>query len=178
MNQRTVEIITRLVLVLVVLLLGYWLYAVIREPIVKERRIKETRSKIIERLKYVREAESAYKELHGKYTGNWDSLINTVKYDSFTRVKTVGDPNDTTIQLSRDTTLVPIKEDLFAENYPIDSIQYSPNTGGKKFNLEADMITERGVNVNVFEAKDVRAIRGTKLKVGSLTKATTSGNWQ
>ncbi len=178
MNQRTVEIVTRLVLVLVVLLLGYWLYAVIREPIVKEQRIKETKNKVIKRLKHVRDAENAYKELHGKYTGNWDSLLYTVKHDSFTRIKTVGDPNDTTIQVSRDTSYVPIKDDLFAEDYPIDSIQYSPNTGGKKFNLEADMITERGVNVNVFEAKDVRPIKGTTLKVGSLTKATTSGNWQ
>jgi len=176
MKISTLDLVLRIVLVVAVVGLGFWLYRIIKDPIEAQNRAEKRKGIVIQRLKQVREAQFAYKDIHGKYADNWDSLMNTVKNGKFTLVKTIGDPNDTTIQVQRDTSYVPVADSLFA-NYTVDSLPYAPLTG-KKFKIDADVIDQRGVSVPVFEVKDVQEITpGKTLTLGSLSEANINGNW-
>lgn len=59
-------------------LAGY-LRASIKETIDFKNSIASTEEKVIEKLKVIREAQKVYLEQHGKYTSDWDSLINFIK---------------------------------------------------------------------------------------------------
>ena len=50
----------------------------IKFSIDEEARISNAEEKIINRLKMIREAQIAFQNVNGKYTDNWDSLINFV----------------------------------------------------------------------------------------------------
>lgn len=179
MKSNTVDLILKIGLFVVIAALGYWLYHIIREPIIAERIREIRKQRVIERMEYIRTSQFAYKDLNDRYAEDWDDLIQTVKNDSFSLVKTLGDPNDTTVQIRRDTTYVAIRDSLFPKNYPIDSIRFSPNTGGKEFLLEAGTITQRGVEVNVFQVTDPVPLREDfTLQLGSMSEAVYSGNWK
>lgn len=158
----------------------------------KERRYKH----VIQKLKDIRIAEMAYKAEYGKYTGDFDTLLNFIKTDSFTVVKAVGFVPDTLTEaralelglISRDTFRVAVGDSIFnttylgerAENVPfkIDSIPFIPFTGGQKFKLQAGIIEKNKVKISVFEALDVAAFdKNDAKKVGSMTDPSTAGNW-
>lgn len=176
MTSKAIENIAKIVLVLLVVIAGYWLFRIIQDPIVAKRRQQKRKDMVIERLQEARKAQKAYQEMKGHYTPHWDSLLYMLKKDTFTMVRTYGDPNDTTIDLERDTSYMPVRDSLLPPDLPADSIAYAPFTG-KRFEMGADTIRERGVDVHVFEIKDVKSIDGKTLKVGSLKEGTTSGNW-
>lgn len=178
MNIKTVQTAIAIALFIGVVIVGYILYRVVREPIIQERLRNQRKKEVVERLEMVRKAQFAYKDITGKYASNWDSLLNVIKTKKFTLVKTIGDPNDTTIQVRRDTQYVAIRDSIFPPNYPIDSLPIAPKSGGKKFKIDAGTIEQRGVNVQVFEVEDVKPIGDKTLKLGSLTDANTSGNWK
>ncbi len=176
MGNKVVEYITKVLLVVLAAIAIYSLYGVIKDPIMAKKKRLKRKKMVIERLEKGREAQKTFKDVNGRYAGSWDTLMHFVKRDTLPVVSTKGDPNDTTQQIQRDTVMVPVKKSLFP-NYPVDSIQYAPMTG-KKFKIDADKIKQRGVAVNVFEIKDVKPILEDKtLKVGSMQKAVTSGNW-
>lgn len=180
MNTATIERILKVFLFIVVIGLLYWLYVIIREPIIENRKSKIRKAAVVERMKLIRKSQNAYKARRGHFSGNWDSLLDVVKFDSFNLVKTTGDPNDTTIKTRRDTTYVAIKDSILPKQYPVDSLPYAPYSGGKKFKLDADVIKQRGVKVHIFRVKDVKPIgkSGKVLQLGSLKEAKYSGNWK
>ncbi|MDP2114571.1 MAG: hypothetical protein Q8K69_10995, partial [Bacteroidota bacterium] len=69
----------QIVLVAVAIILAYLLYTSVERPLDFEKAKKERYNATIERLKDIRKAEIAYKDIHGKFTGSWDTLINFVK---------------------------------------------------------------------------------------------------
>ncbi len=155
----------KIILLLVIVVLSYYLYQSIMEPI-RFNREKDKREKAaIERLKDIRKAEVAYKAKYGRYTGSFDTLIHFVKYDSFPIVRAIGSIPDSlwgeiteeeAIKrgiIIRDTTYVPILDSLFGRNFPIDSIRYVPYCDTAQFFLGASTIeTASKVKVQVFEA--------------------------
>ena len=177
MGNSVSEYITKFILIILAGASIYWLYVIIREPINERERRQKRKNMVIERLEKAREAQKAYKDKYGKYTPSWDTLMNFIKHDSLALVKTKGDPNtvDSLQDIERDTTYIPVEKDLFPD-YSADSIQYAPFTG-KRFKMNAGTITLRGVDVRVFEIKDVKPINNRTLKVGSMEKGITSGNW-
>ena len=72
----------QIVLSLAVIFLGYLVYESIMTPIRfnKEKNIRERAA--IARLIDIREAQKAFKDVHLRYTSDFDSLINFVKEDS------------------------------------------------------------------------------------------------
>ncbi len=70
--------ITQIVLAIVVVVLAYVLYDSIMTPV----RFDETRlareKAVIERISDIRSAQRGYKQVYGKYTGSFDTLINFV----------------------------------------------------------------------------------------------------
>lgn len=87
----------------------------------------------------------------------------------------------------RDTAMVPALDSLFRTQkalegrvYPFDpnTFTHSPVKKELPFLLKAGVVTSSGRNVPVFVAKDpAPLVPGDTLMVGSLEKATTSGNW-
>ena len=175
MGNQAFEITTKILLLLLAAVSVYFLINIIRDPILAMRQERERKQMVINRLEKVREAQKGYKDAHSKYTGTWDSLMHFVKRDSMQVIKTIGDPNDTTQQIRRDTSSVLVEKNLFPD-YPADSIQYAPNTG-KRFKMDAGKVKLRGVEVPVFEVKDRKKINDKILKIGSMKKGTTTGNW-
>lgn len=175
MGNRVYEIITKGLLLVVAAFAIIYLVNIIRDPILAMRKMRERKEMVIDRLEKARKLEKEYKNAHGKYVGSWDSLMHFAKHDSLKVIKTIGDPNDTTRRIRRDTSMVLAKKSLFPD-YPVDSIPYAPHTG-KHFKIDAGKVKLRGIKVPVFEIKDLRSMNGKVLKVGSMKKGTTTGNW-
>lgn len=68
-----------IVLFVISLALGYYLYDSIHSTIERNESIKATELLITEKLEVIREAEKVYLEQHGKYTASWDTLINFIQ---------------------------------------------------------------------------------------------------
>lgn len=70
--------ITQIVLAIVVVVLAYMLYDSLMTPVrFDETRIAREKA-VIERISDIRSAQRGYKQVHGKYTGSFDTLINFV----------------------------------------------------------------------------------------------------
>ncbi|MFZ5553858.1 MAG: hypothetical protein ACOZCO_12150 [Bacteroidota bacterium] len=92
---------------------------------------------------------------------------------------------------ARDTTYQSVMELLFTNEkaratrsadseyaFNIDSLDIVPFTGGKgKFQMKTDFLTKNNMQVPVFLVMELETINKDTLLVGSLTEASTSGNW-
>ena len=181
-------------LFIVIIVLAYFLYASIEEPIAFQKEKARRYEKVIQRLKDIRTAELAYKDVYGKFTGNFDSLITFVKYDSIPIIKKIGEIPDNLLDslteadavklgmITRDTIKISVLDTIFSKDYIIDSLKYVPFTHGTAiFRLGAGIVeTGSKVKVNVFEAVDTKPFDpNDTLRVGSLTEATNNaGNWE
>ena len=127
----------------------------------KDKRYAET----IQRLKDIRTAEGAFKEVNGDYTASFDTLIDFVKTGEFSIIRKIGEiPEDLLGQISekeaiqkgmiiRDTTKVSVLDSLYPANYKIDSLRFIPYAGGREFTLKKGVIeTQSKLKVKVFEA--------------------------
>jgi hypothetical protein len=59
--------------------LGYYLYSGVQKTVDDRKLIETKEMAVIEKLKLIREAEIVFQEVNGKYTSNWDSLLNFIK---------------------------------------------------------------------------------------------------
>jgi len=153
----------QIVLLAIIVFLGYLIVDGIMNPIRFNKEKTKRESITIERLKDIRTAQVAYKSKFNKYTGNFDTLINFLKYDSFDIKKNIGNYDMDAMTLMQairagfvriETTKVSVKDSLFKKNYPIDSLRIVPFTGNKEeFELGATVIQSGGLDVPVFEAK-------------------------
>ena len=60
----------------VAIYLGYFLFDSIKSVIDKEKEIQRVESRIIDKLKLIRDTQVAYQLVHGSYTSDWDSLVS------------------------------------------------------------------------------------------------------
>ncbi|MDD2549490.1 MAG: hypothetical protein PHD00_05260 [Bacteroidales bacterium] len=195
----------QILLLIAIVVLSYFVYESIMNPIRFKNEKDKRYEKTIERLKDIRTAQLAYRSENKKFTGSFDTLINFVRFDSFKIVRQIGSYDDSAAVakglVSRDTLRVCVLDSIFNINYPLDSLRYVPYTGGAKFEMAAgELKTGSGLIIQVFEAKvhndillkgldrqlvvnenDLRKKleRYPGLKVGSLTEATNNaGNWE
>lgn len=158
----------QIVLVAVIIVLSYLLYTSVERPLSFEKVKKERYEATIERLKDIRKAELAYKDVNGKFTGSWDSLITFVKTGKLPIVRKIGMVTDSMIEagwtekqalkegkIIRDTIYVNVLDTIFGKNYKIDEIKLVPiQDTVAEFHLGATTITTgSGIKVPVFEAK-------------------------
>ena len=139
------------------------------ESVMKPIRFKKEKiyryDKVIQRLKDIRTAELSYKDVHHRFTGNFDTLINYVKHDSIPVIKAIGRIPDELLDsiteeeavkrgiIIRDTIRIGVLDSLFHKNYFVDSLRYIPCTVQKEFKLGAGIVlTGSKVKVKVFEA--------------------------
>jgi hypothetical protein len=155
-------------LLIVALVLSYLIYSSIKKPIDFEKAKKARYEVTVEKLKDIRKAQLAYKEVYGKFTGSWDTLINFVMNESVINVRKVGELNDSMVEagitekkaiemglITRDTVRVSALEAIFGKGYDAKSLKYVPVPGEPtEFHLGATVIiTGSGIGVPVFEAK-------------------------
>ncbi len=67
------------VLFVIALAMAYYLYSSIAKTIEFTENIQITEKQITDKLAVIREAEKAFLEHYGRYTSNWDSLINFIE---------------------------------------------------------------------------------------------------
>lgn len=177
---------------LIILLMAAWLALIIYIP-QRFSDIQDKRYKVvIKRLKDVRLAQNAFKEVNGFFASDWERLITTIKNDSFQVIKTIGNPDDTNIVTLYDTSFLAIGDSLFPAPFVIDSLAYIPYGRDSKFMLNSGTIVQAKIKVQVYEViapdsifmRDLMEVyedfidRRHAIKLGSMSEATTSGNWE
>ena len=176
--------------------IAYYLFDRIKFSIEEEERIANIESLVIDKLKFIRDAEILYKEANGQYTSDWNKLMSfldtgklyIVQRREITTLLDYG-AEETTIEID---TLgsIPARDTLYHtpiyDKFKINNIASIPHSG-QKFELFADKISRNNVEVDVFEVVDVAPVnparRGEEsikgpLRVGSRTEVTTGGNWE
>jgi hypothetical protein len=206
----------QIILALVIIVLGYLVVESIMEPI-RFNKAKDVREKAtISRLIDIREAQKAYKDVNLKYTGSFDTLIDFLRTGSFELTRAEGTIPESLIDsvgmkkakeialrrgiIRREITKVPVKDSLFGEDYPVDSMRFVPFCGDLNFDMVADeyetpsKLTIKVVRVSVPYEKLLNGLdpqliinytdERTKisgfggLKFGSLDEGTLTGNWE
>lgn len=194
--------IIQIVLALVIVLLGYFIYDSIMEPVKFNQEFNKRQDRIVQRLKDIRQVQVAHRSRYGSFVSDMDSLVSFYKNDSLPLIRAFGTVPDSLTEaeavelgiVQRDTSWVMAEDSLLRKaRYPIDSLGYVPFTDGVKFAMDAGEI-ERGLTkLPVFEAyalpsdylKDLDRWRvyytgdlEAGLRVGSMFEASTDGNWE
>lgn len=169
-NLKTIKMKTviQVALIAAAIVLAYLIYQSVERPIEFEKAKDVRYAATVQRLKDIRKAELAYKDVHEKFTGSWDTLLNFVKHDSLPIVRKIGMLTDSMIdagwteetaikkgKIIRDTIRVSVLDTLFGHNFPIDEIKVVPvKDTVAQFHLGATTVkTGSGIIVPVFEAK-------------------------
>ncbi len=176
--------------------IAYYLFDRIKFSIEEEERIATVEAQVIDKLKFIRDAELLYKEANGQYTSDWNKLISfldtgklyIVQRREITTLLDYG-AEETTIEIDT-LDQIPVRDTLFYtpvyDKFKIENIASIPHSG-KRFNLFADKISRNNVEVDVFEVVDTAPVnperRGEEsikgpLRVGSRTEVNTRGNWE
>jgi hypothetical protein len=158
----------QVVLVAIIITLAYLIYSSVERPIEFQKEKKIRYEAAISRLKDIRKAELAYKDVNGKFTGSWDTLISFVKTGTLPLVRKIGMLTDSMIEagwtekkalkegkIIRDTVRINVLDSIFHKNYKIDEINKVPATDTTAyFTLGSRIIlTGSGIKVPVFEAR-------------------------
>jgi hypothetical protein len=96
-RTKRIVFVVNLLLTYAALGLAYFLITGIQAPIEFKKEREYRYGFVIENLKDIRKAELAYKDEHGVFTGDFDELINFVKYDSIRVVRKLGELKGDTI---------------------------------------------------------------------------------
>ena len=168
LKKTEMKTVIQIALIILAVVLTFLIYKSVERPIEFEKAKDGRYDATIERLKDIRKAQIAFRNVNGNFTGSWDTLINFVKNDSLPLVRKIGMLTDSMIdagwdedmaikkgKIIRDTIRVSVLDTLFGANYVIDDIKRVPVMDTvAEFHLGATVITTgSGIKVPVFEAK-------------------------
>ena len=152
------------------LFFSYKIYDSINGPI-NFNKVKEIRySQVIDRMKIIRKAQIAHRDVKGFYANNFDSLIKFVDQGIFTLIEK---KDSSYLQYDRiyridmlrevvviDTLgFVPVKDSLFKENNDYKLMSKIPIDGlDASFEINSDIIIKNNYRVPVFEVKIAKNI--------------------
>ncbi len=157
--------ITTYVLYFLSLVLVFLIFRSINSPI-KFNEVKNERySKVIDRLKDIRNAQIAFKSVNGIYSNDFEELIKFIDSAEFT----ITQKRDSSymeydriyrIDMLREVIVtdtlgfVSVKDSLFANSSDYKNMASIPIKGVESlFSLKADVIDKNGYNVPVFEVR-------------------------
>ncbi|MFN8338092.1 MAG: hypothetical protein U0T36_03655 [Saprospiraceae bacterium] len=149
-------------LILITLVLTYWLYTSIKEPIAFHSERDKRKDAVIGSLKKIQIAQDVYRMVTGNFANNFDSLSSVLNNRQIEVAKLEADPSDPTNQdkFIKTVSYKSAKDSLFSllgKSINIDSLRYIPYTDGKTYEIDADTLTHQGSLVNVVQV-------GTKYK--------------
>ena len=150
---------------------AYKIYDSISGPI-KFKQIKNERyAKVINRLKDIRKAQIAHKDVNGVFSNNFDSLIKFIDEGIFTLIEKRDSSYleyDRTyrIDMLREVIVVDtlgtvsVKDSLFGDSNSYKRMAYIPIEGvqDSMFKINAEVINKNGYKVPVFEVKVTKNI--------------------
>ena len=161
------KLVIQLLLWIVIGVLGYLTFNAVYEPI-EFNKVKEARyQKVIDKLKDIRKAQLAHKQVTGVFAGDFDNLIKFIDIAE----NTVTQRRDTTIldevhkktygvdQYKSKTIVdtlgyVPVKDSIFKNSSRYKEMMYVPTTDKKaKFEIESGKIRKNDTEISVFEVK-------------------------
>ena len=141
------------------------IYSSINGPI-KFNQVKNDRyTQVIDRLKDIRTAQIAHKDVNGFYANNFDSLVSFIDNGIFTviekRDSSYLEYNRTyridmlkEVEIVDTLGFVPVKDSLFGDNESYKMMAKVPVEGtDSEFSIKADIIDKNGYQVPVFEVK-------------------------
>ena len=149
---------------------SYQIYDSINGPISFNKTKNERYAQVINRLKTIRKAQIAHKDVKGFYANNFDSLVNFVENGIFTLIEKRDSSYleyDRTyrIDMLREVVVVdtlgfvPVLDSLFKNDNSYKIMSQVPVEGvDAKFGLKADIISKNGYRVPVFEVKVAKKI--------------------
>ncbi|MCK5782361.1 MAG: hypothetical protein KAH10_07200 [Flavobacteriales bacterium] len=198
--------ILKIVLWLPIAFMAYVVYNSIMAPIQFEKEKEHRYTQSIGHLLDIRKSQIAYKAINGKFSNNWDKLVEFVDTAEFTLISRKDTSymayNDTyrmdmlTEEVIIDTLgFVSVKDSLFPQKPSYKNMMNIPDTD-QKFELKTAELNKNGIIVPVFvarvkkikilegldkqlvlEAVDAFDVKGDYLQVGDLEQASISGNW-
>lgn len=197
----------QLVLLVAIIGVGYWLYDIINSPVEFQNEVKVRSTAVVERIKDIRTAQRAYKRVHGKYTGSFDTLINFIKNDSMEFLIAMGSEDDSVAvaqgKVKTHKVMIAVKDTIFGKRvFNYDELAIIPFSDNQRFKMAAsELKTESSIVIPVFcasaEYKTFLSSLGNNqelinlydysnaankfpgIKVGSLEKANNdAGNWE
>ena len=146
------------------------IYSSINGPI-KFNKVKNERyTQVIDRLKDIRNAQIAHKDVTGFYANNFDSLVSFVDNGIFTLIEKRDSSYLEYNRLYRIDMLkeveivdtlgfVSVKDSLFGQNESYKMMAKVPIEGtDSEFSIKADIIDKNGYQVPVFEVKVTKDI--------------------
>ena len=141
------------------------IYSSINGPI-KFNQVKNDRyTKVIDRLKDIRSAQIAHKDVNGFYANNFDSLVSFIDNGIFTLIEkrdsSYLEYNRTyridmlkEVEIVDTLGFVSVKDSLFGNNESYKMMAKVPIDGtDSEFSIKADIIDKNGYQVPVFEVK-------------------------
>ena len=141
------------------------IYSSINGPI-KFNQVKNDRyTKVIDRLKDIRSAQIAHKDVNGFYANNFDSLVSFIDNGIFTLIEkrdsSYLEYNRTyridmlkEVEIVDTLGFVSVKDSLFGNNESYKMMAKVPIAGAdSEFSINADIIDKNGYQVPVFEVK-------------------------
>ena len=156
----------KIVLWLASIFFAYKIYDSINGPIKFNKTKNERYAQVIDRLKDIRKAQIAHKDVKGVFANNFDSLVKFVDEGIFTLIEKRDSSYleyDRTyrIDMLREVIVidtlgtVPVKDSLFSNTDRYKNMAYVPIQGvqDSMFKINAEVINKNGYNVPVFEVK-------------------------
>ena len=141
------------------------IYSSINGPI-KFNQVKNDRyTQVIDRLKDIRTAQIAHKDVNGFYANNFDSLVSFIDNGIFTLIEkrdsSYLEYNRTyridmlkEVEIVDTLGFVSVKDSLFGDNKSYKMMAKVPIDGtDSEFSIKADIIDKNGYQVPVFEVK-------------------------
>lgn len=198
-NVFTMKLGIQIALAIVVIGLAYAVYNSINSRLEFDKEVKSRRAVVVERLKDIRTAQITYRNVKGEFAASFDKLINFLEKDSLLLIKVEGTVPDTLTEaeamargiVKKDTLMLPVRDSLLKHYSNYADLSLIPFSEGEKFSVEAGEIEKGAVKVKVFEvfAANKYFLKGMDLsisnidpedglRVGSMTDASTSGNWE
>ncbi len=189
----------QIVLVIVIVVLGYFVYDSIMEPVRFRQEVQVREADIIQRLKDIREVQRSHRSRYQRFTGDLDSLVMFLNVDSLPLIRAIGHVPDTLTEaeavrmgiVERDTIWIAARDSLLRNvRYPVEQLPYVPYGQGARFDMNSGFIERGLVRLPVFEASvqahiymsdlDNWRVYYTRedLRVGSMQEAVLDGNWE
>lgn len=189
------KVIIQIILAVISLVLVYFIYQGIQRPIRFNNEVKHRTEVVVEKLKNIRDAQIAYRNINGRYTTSFDTLVDFITNGKIPIIKLTADPEDTTYTVMFMDTVgfTMVIDSIFKSkaNFKPEEIKYIPFSDGEEFEMQAGTTIKGNVTVNVIEvfAANKFFLKGMDLKrhnidpedglkFGNMFEPTTDGNWE
>ena len=159
------KIVIQSILWLLIVFFSYKIYTSINSPINFNKVKTERYKKVINRLKEIRKAQIAYKDVNGIYSDNFDSLVSFIDNGIFTLIEK---RDSSFLEFNRTYRIdmlkevividtlgtVSVKDSLFKDNDNYKLMSQIPIEGiDEKFTINSQIINKNNYKVPVFEVK-------------------------